>query len=270
MNWLPWRTAPGAAPAAKSEKVSSRTGPDTTATPPRPAAPAPPPPPATSPTHLIVLVNGLSGSRHNWTVIAELLSTHLDPTATHIHVSSANEYTATYRGIDTCGARLADEIAAVAADNPALRRLSVVGHSMGGLVARYAVGQLYDPDAGDAGCIAGLRPTHFVALATPHLGCEDAPGEAQVPLLAWTAGVPAVGGALARAEVPGAAPQPADLGPGQDTRAERDAAAQGAVARAAPSVRITVYLLLVLYLMLTLMHMYIKNTFIQSNFILES
>lgn len=36
--------------------------------------------------------------------------------------------------------------------------------------------QLYNPRAST---IAGLTPTHFVTLATPHLGC-DAQGEAQV------------------------------------------------------------------------------------------
>lgn len=46
----------------------------------------------------------------------------------------------------------------------------------GGLILRYAVAQLYNPRAST---IAGLTPTHFVTLATPHLGC-DAQGEAQV------------------------------------------------------------------------------------------
>ncbi len=53
----------------------------------------------------------------------------------------------------------------------------MVGHSMGGLIARHAVGVLFDPRAGT---VAGLAPAHFVTIATPHLGCEGRPGPAQV------------------------------------------------------------------------------------------
>lgn len=82
----------------------------------------------------------------------------------------------TYQGIDTCGQRLADEIRAVVASAPALTRISVVAHSMGGLMARYAVGALFNPHKS---LVCGLEPCHFVSMATPHCGC-DADGVAQV------------------------------------------------------------------------------------------
>lgn len=47
---------------------------------------------------------------------------------------------------------------------------------MGGLIARYAVGALYNPVSGT---VAGLTPCHFVSMATPHVGCEGE-GLAQV------------------------------------------------------------------------------------------
>ena len=47
---------------------------------------------------------------------------------------------------------------------------------MGGLLVRYAAGRLYQPDTG---LIAGLKPMHFLTLASPHLGC-DLEGESQV------------------------------------------------------------------------------------------
>jgi hypothetical protein len=47
---------------------------------------------------------------------------------------------------------------------------------MGGLMARYAVGALFNPEKG---YVCGLRPCHFVTMATPHCGC-DADGVAQV------------------------------------------------------------------------------------------
>jgi predicted alpha/beta superfamily hydrolase len=46
----------------------------------------------------------------------------------------------TYGGIDACGGRLAEEISDYIAEHPKLQRLSVFGHSMGGLIARYALG----------------------------------------------------------------------------------------------------------------------------------
>lgn len=66
---------------------------------------------------------------------------------------------------------------------------------MGGLISRYAIGELYDAETGT---LAGLKPSHYVSLATPHCGCVAGPGEAQVPLFAWMDAVPAVGGMLSR------------------------------------------------------------------------
>jgi hypothetical protein len=102
-----------------------------------------------------------------------------NPTQTiHHHHPNTTHRFATYQGIDTCGQRLADEIRTVAAAHPSLTRLSVVAHSMGGLMARYALGSLFNPGQGR---VCGLEPAHFVSMATPHCGC-DADGVAQVCL----------------------------------------------------------------------------------------
>lgn len=66
---------------------------------------------------------------------------------------------------------------------PHLRKISFVAHSVGGLVARYAIGKLYRPpensgddksaDAGkqeSIGTIGNLLPLNFITVATPHLG----------------------------------------------------------------------------------------------------
>lgn len=58
-------------------------------------------------------------------------------------------------GIDVCGQRLALEIQTLAAAHPSLTQLSLVGHSMGGLVARYAAAVLFDQSMGTMG---GLAP----------------------------------------------------------------------------------------------------------------
>lgn len=77
-----------------------------------------------------------------------------------------------------------------------MQKISFIAHSLGGLVARYAIGKLYEPlDSSDPlvakenyndedntsvkiekigepsnGRIAGLEPMNFVTVATPHLG----------------------------------------------------------------------------------------------------
>lgn len=74
--------------------------------------------------------------------------------------------------------------------HPNLRKISFVAHSLGGLVARYAIAVLYqqelvprnvkenDENIGDEssleekprGNVAGLEPVNFITFATPHLG----------------------------------------------------------------------------------------------------
>lgn len=73
-------------------------------------------------------------------------------------------------GIDTCGARLAQEIHSLTLSSPTLSHISLIGHSMGGLIARYALGLLANPDTGR---VAGLRPVSFVSVAAPHIGCSS-------------------------------------------------------------------------------------------------
>ncbi|KAG2488152.1 hypothetical protein HYH03_013295 [Edaphochlamys debaryana] len=190
------RAASAAAGAQAPGPTSGRGGPAASAGPSgsgRPQGPA-----GGGATHLIIFANGLFGSPSNWSVIVEKLRERLDPKTVVLHPSQVNRLTATYDGIDVCGRRLADEIRAVAAAHPGLQRISVVGHSMGGLLLRYALGLLYDPSTGR---VAGLRPAHFVTLATPHCGC-DAEGLAQVPFIGWVAGAPPVQKVLQVLSVP--------------------------------------------------------------------
>ena len=87
-----------------------------------------------------------------------------------------------------------EELRGVLAAHPSLQEISFVGHSMGGLIARYAAGQLFDPETR---LIADrLRPVHYVSLATPHLGCDLLPGICEVPLVSWLCAPPVVGRAI--------------------------------------------------------------------------
>jgi len=67
-----------------------------------------------------------------------------------------------------------------------LKKISFIAHSVGGLVARYAIGRLYRPPSGELpgdssdgaqggddssrGTICGLEAMNFITVATPHLG----------------------------------------------------------------------------------------------------
>lgn len=62
-----------------------------------------------------------------------------------------------------------------------MKKISFISHSVGGLVARYAIGKLYKPPTEGSreellaneeskGSIAGLEPVNFITVATPHLG----------------------------------------------------------------------------------------------------
>lgn len=74
-----------------------------------------------------------------------------------------------------------------------MRKISFVAHSVGGLVARYAIGRLYRPPEKEEcikdscnkeskedsnGTICGLEAVNFITVATPHLGSR---GNKQVP-----------------------------------------------------------------------------------------
>ena len=52
---------------------------------------------------------------------------------------------------------------------PGVSKISFIAHSLGGLVARYAIGRLYENSSSEAK-IAGLQPVNFITVATPHLG----------------------------------------------------------------------------------------------------
>ena len=85
------------------------------------------------------------------------------------------------------------QVKSVVERHPDVQKISFVGHSLGGLIARYAIARLYEKhrtressqENGDCrtdgsdntqveekfkGKIAGLEPINFITSATPHLG----------------------------------------------------------------------------------------------------
>ncbi|RLN15685.1 hypothetical protein C2845_PM02G03800 [Panicum miliaceum] len=145
-----------------------------------------------TPSHLVVTVNGIVGSAENWRFAAKhFIKKH--PEDVVVHCSGCNTAARTFDGIDVMGRRLAEEVTTVVESRPELRKISFVGHSLGGLIARYAIALLYERETqkdsheecekhaidyhsiqhSSGGKIAGLEPINFITFATPHLGTRS-------------------------------------------------------------------------------------------------
>ncbi|KAJ0772110.1 putative alpha/Beta hydrolase, lipase [Helianthus annuus] len=135
--------------------------------------------------HLVVMVNGILGSSTDWKFAAEQFVKTI-PDKVFVHRSEKNAASQTLDGVDVMGERLSQEVLEVIKQKPNLRKISFVAHSVGGLVARYAIGKLYRPPKEglsveeSTATIGGLVPMNFITVATPHLGSR---GNRQVPFL---------------------------------------------------------------------------------------
>ncbi|GMN52152.1 hypothetical protein TIFTF001_021305 [Ficus carica] len=147
------------------------------------------------------MVNGINGSAADWRYGAEQFVRRL-PDKVLVHCSESNHSKLTFDGVDTMGERLADEVWSIVRNNSKVKKISIVAHSLGGLIARFAIGKLYasvpKSDHPTGGCldkdntnnfileqpclgtIAGLEPMNFITVATPHLGSK---GNKQLPFL---------------------------------------------------------------------------------------
>ena len=114
---------------------------------------------------LVVFLHGLFETEHAWTAAGEgyapRLERSLGVTALHVRYNSGRHISANGRDL----ARLLDET--VAAWPVPVRGIALVGHSMGGLVARSACHR---------GGAFAAHVTHVVSLGTPHAGAPLAQG----------------------------------------------------------------------------------------------
>lgn len=95
-------------------------------------------------THLVVLQHGLLGSKHDFARFVEIFRAQFQADELYLHAGESNgaSFFQTYDGVDQGGERLADEIQQLAAKMPKLQKLSMIGHSLGGLYNRYCIGLL--------------------------------------------------------------------------------------------------------------------------------
>ncbi|PAN07400.1 hypothetical protein PAHAL_1G332700 [Panicum hallii] len=150
-----------------------------------------PAPAGSGPDHLVVMVHGIVGSTADWKFGAEQFDKLLSDKVI-VHCSNRNMHRLTLDGIDVMGERLAQEVIEEINRRPCIKKISFVAHSVGGLVARYAIGRLYRPHKqtsenaqqnltdDNRGTIYGLEAVNFITVASPHLGSR---GNKQVPFL---------------------------------------------------------------------------------------
>ena len=102
--------------------------------------------------HLAVLIHGMWGYPGHLAEAARIMTETLvepsqddaDGVRVRVLVSDANAQENTYDGIDWGGERVAqevlEEVSKVESEGGKVTRLSVMGYSLGGLIARYVIG----------------------------------------------------------------------------------------------------------------------------------
>ncbi|KAL5350038.1 hypothetical protein ACLOAV_005075 [Pseudogymnoascus australis] len=122
--------------------------------------------------HLCVLVHGLWGNPNHLKNVAKVLRGKYPEDELHILVSKRNSGSFTYDGIELGGQRVCQEIEEelkrLSESGQAVKKLSMIGYSLGGLVARYTVGLLES-----RGLFDGIEAINFTTFATPHLGVRS-------------------------------------------------------------------------------------------------
>ncbi|KAF8637665.1 hypothetical protein AX17_002733 [Amanita inopinata Kibby_2008] len=128
--------------------------------------------------HLLVLMHGMWGNPSHLSeahrIISEQYPSPIDDMELQILVAETNRDESTYDGIDWGGERVADEILSkvkqVKDSGKQVKRLSITGYSLGGLIGRYVVGILFQQRFFD-----DVEPINFNTIATPHIGLPRYP-----------------------------------------------------------------------------------------------
>lgn len=123
--------------------------------------------------HLIVLLHGLWGSAQNLSRLESVLHHSLEDSKVckfHTYAPICFSHFKTYDGIESIGDYIIPDLfkhleKLHLEHNITIDQISFIGYSLGGLIARYVLGELHD-----VGFFNVIKPGFFTTFATPHLG----------------------------------------------------------------------------------------------------
>jgi hypothetical protein len=113
-------------------------------------------------THLVVLVHGVAGAATDLQYLGSLLAKR--PEVLVLAPRCNEPLLKPFEGVVAGGERLVAVILDEIAQTPSLSKISLIGHSLGGLYVRYIAGVLFGR------CNCALEPINLITIATPHLG----------------------------------------------------------------------------------------------------
>ncbi|KAH9965599.1 putative serine esterase-domain-containing protein [Lactifluus volemus] len=119
--------------------------------------------------HLLVLIHGMWGNPSHLASMHRIIQQSINESSLHVMLPETNRDESTYDGIDWGGERVAteifQEIEKLEKEGKRVTRFSITGYSLGGLLARYVVGILYQREF-----FSTVTPVNFNTMATPHIG----------------------------------------------------------------------------------------------------
>lgn len=124
--------------------------------------------------HLVVLVHGIWGNPSHMSYLAHQIERKVESLDTDeeivVYKTGSHSGYLTYDGVDVNGKRIRDEIVAKTdllnnEEKARVTKFTLIGYSLGGLMARYALGVLYHD-----GYFNEIKPVQFVTFCTPHVG----------------------------------------------------------------------------------------------------
>ncbi|GAV52686.1 hypothetical protein ZYGR_0AG06770 [Zygosaccharomyces rouxii] len=121
--------------------------------------------------HLFVLIHGLWGNHGHMKSLMEVYGKQFGSPEIVFFSPSENALFKTFDGIEIIGYRTLLEIYQFITsfkDGP-ITKISVLGYSMGGLVARFVLGKMFGEYRD---LFEGIEPQIFITMATPHLGVQ--------------------------------------------------------------------------------------------------
>lgn len=122
--------------------------------------------------HLVMLVHGLWGSASNLDRMDAVLTNIMekeDSVELHTFLPTSFSQFKTYDGIEHIGnyviSSLFKELERLDSTGVSIDKISFIGYSLGGLISRYVIGELYG-----VGFFDKIKPVFLTTFATPHLG----------------------------------------------------------------------------------------------------